>query len=320
MFEPLAALDEIRARRPCEVVHVFLDSSGGSLCRPDCRCARARGRLPPVASRAAPSCARRRRRSRKRTPFRRETDGSSSGRRLQHADLRKPLPEKVVVADDPGSRERARNLRGERDVERDVWPGPTGAGSVTAITVRSSSFPSSGAMKRIACVRSTGATAPPVILRLDMSIAANSSARSRRRRISTMWSAGARASMSSRHSATRCSRGETAARWRDARDVRPDERLARGKRARTGVQPYVDCVIRVARRECLRSRRTALVRTRASTTTRAESRRNPTHPNICAPTHPAPHWTAHEGTQRPAPLVSYTDAFAFFFTVSGRSG
>ena len=48
---------------------------------------------------------------------------------------------------------------------------------MTAITVRSSSFPSSGAMKRICFVRSTAARAPAVSSRLEMSMAAKSSSR-----------------------------------------------------------------------------------------------------------------------------------------------
>ena len=57
-----------------------------------------------------------------------------------------------------------------------VCPGPTGRGRATEITVRSSVFPSSGAMNLTALVKSTGANDAPETLRLEMSIAPKSAA------------------------------------------------------------------------------------------------------------------------------------------------
>ncbi len=98
---------------------------------------------------------------------------------LEHADLRKPLAEKKIMAHHTGAFDGARNLRRPGNIEGDrlVRLRPR-AGSVTAITVRSSSLPSSGEMKRMDGVRSRPAVSPPVTLKLETSIAAISSASS----------------------------------------------------------------------------------------------------------------------------------------------
>ena len=64
-----------------------------------------------------------------------------------------------------------------------VSPVPTGDGSGTIITVRSSAFPSSGAMKRCRAVRSTGGAEPGISRMAVTSIHPQScSARAARRR------------------------------------------------------------------------------------------------------------------------------------------
>ncbi len=65
-------------------------------------------------------------------------------------------------------------VRGTRE-DQAIWtltvsPGATGAASGTSATVRSSRFPSSGAMKRIAEVTSTGAPLVPTSFKLVTSI------------------------------------------------------------------------------------------------------------------------------------------------------
>ena len=66
------------------------------------------------------------------------------------------------------------NVRGTRDDQAictlTVSPGATGAASGTSATVRSSMFPSSGAMKRMVEVTSTGAPLVPTSFRLVTSI------------------------------------------------------------------------------------------------------------------------------------------------------
>ena len=138
-------------------------SSDASSCRRCCRAARARRRSRRRGHPAGTVSRRRRRRSRRRTRCRVELM-TVPALVLQDAELRKPLRDEVEVADRAGAGERCA-ARAPSSVTRcrRSAPGATGPGSVTAITVRSSGFPSSGAMNRIAAVRLTspfGRTVP----------------------------------------------------------------------------------------------------------------------------------------------------------------
>ena len=122
MLELLACLDEVRARRPREVVHVVLHVAMRRRAVGDCRCATARRRSRRPSSRAARSSARRSGRSRRRTRCWRGT-GARSIAAFEHAELGEPLRDEEVVADGAGASEGARDTCCPRDAQRDLAAG-----------------------------------------------------------------------------------------------------------------------------------------------------------------------------------------------------
>ena len=119
MLESLARLDEIGARRPGEVVHVFLVVAMGG------RAVRVVGARLLAARRGERPAARNRHAHVVHPEIRKELGPNVKlvavppAGRIEHADFRKPLRDEEVVADRAGARERARNPRRKRDVEGD---------------------------------------------------------------------------------------------------------------------------------------------------------------------------------------------------------
>ena len=128
-----------------------------------------------------------------------------------------------------------------------VSPGATARSSGTSSTVRSSGLPSSGAMNRSA--RSQVAGGPP--RRSGGGCVTSIQPQSRSRPLGQRRGAGrrARASRSTRCSATRCNRGGSAA-WSPGcgDDVPPGEDLVAGERAAAGIEARGDGVAGIARR------------------------------------------------------------------------
>jgi len=177
MLEPLTCLDVIRARRPCKIVHVFLvipmrcRSVGiiNTFALLSC------GGKRPAAWNGHPHVVHAEIRKELRADMKLMAVPFPGC--IEHADFWKPLRDEEVVADRASACERPWNFCGERDVENNRLPRRDGPGSVTAITVRSFSFPSSGAMNRICFARSMGGLSLAVSSMLEISMAEKSSPR-----------------------------------------------------------------------------------------------------------------------------------------------
>ena len=164
-------LEIVRARRPREVVHVLLVVA---MRRRAVAVVGARSRSTPVAPTIQPSG----------HGQRHVVDaevGEELGARvelvavparvLQDAELGEPLRDEEEVADGAGARERARHMRGPRDLDRRARARRDRFGQRDSITVSSFGLSSSGATKRFAPVRSR-----PSAFTAVTSIRANSSA------------------------------------------------------------------------------------------------------------------------------------------------
>ena len=117
MLESLARLDEIGARRPCEVVHVLLivPMGRGPIGVVDALALAAGGGERPSARHGHADVVHAEIGEELRAHM--KLVAVPSAGRVEHADLRKPLRDEEIVADGAGAREWARNLRGEDDVE-----------------------------------------------------------------------------------------------------------------------------------------------------------------------------------------------------------